>query len=235
MVLAGLKLITPDAARTSEIVRTKAFLSDDEISQVEAAANEVNALNPVPNWDTVYLQSEQYFKLHLADIYAKIQKLVVDVDAQHWGMLPELEKQMGSTDGVNARCVEFHEYGKHARRTCGLHIDSGSVFTVDIMLSSTSDFDGGEFATDSAKHLPSVSNTCSEEDPSQISTLKVQTFEKGDAIVFVSHKRHSVTPVTSGTRRVLVLEFWEGSECKGPHRCMNPACGWEYDLDSIEC
>ena len=41
----------------------------------------------------------------------------------------------------------------------------------------------------------------------------------GDAIVFCSHKHHSVRPVTRGTRRVLVVEFWEGEERACGHRC----------------
>ena len=41
----------------------------------------------------------------------------------------------------------------------------------------------------------------------------------GDAIVFCSHKHHSVLPVTRGTRRVLVVEFWEGCERACGHRC----------------
>ena len=41
----------------------------------------------------------------------------------------------------------------------------------------------------------------------------------GDAIVFCSHRHHSVRPVTRGTRRVLVVEFWEGEERECGHRC----------------
>ena len=41
----------------------------------------------------------------------------------------------------------------------------------------------------------------------------------GDAIVFCSHRHHSVRPVTRGTRRVLVVEFWEGEERACGHRC----------------
>ena len=33
-------------------------------------------------------------------------------------------------------------------------------------------------------------------------------FERGDALLFVSHKPHCVAPVTSGLRQVLVMELW---------------------------
>ena len=45
------------------------------------------------------------------------------------------------------------------------------------------------------------------------------TFEQGDAIIFPSHKYHTVVPVLSGRRRTLILEFWCGEERLCPHRC----------------
>jgi hypothetical protein len=52
-------------------------------------------------------------------------------------------------------------------------------------------------------------------------------FEHGDVIIFPSHKHHCVQPVTSGIRRVLVIEFWYGEERKCGHRCETHwgACG----------
>ena len=49
--------------------------------------------------------------------------------------------------------------------------------------------------------------------------MKEHVFERGDALVFVSHKYHCVAPVTHGERRVLVIELWEGEERSCPHRC----------------
>jgi hypothetical protein len=42
---------------------------------------------------------------------------------------------------------------------------------------------------------------------------------KGDAVVFVSHKQHNVQAVTQGVRHVLVVELWEGIARKCGHRC----------------
>ena len=42
---------------------------------------------------------------------------------------------------------------------------------------------------------------------------------RGDAVAFVSHKYHCVTPVLSGERKVCVCEIWAGEERVCPHRC----------------
>ena len=73
------------------------------------------------------------------------------------------------------------------------------------MLSDTSDFEGGVLST-------------LEPDGSMIE----HTFERGDALIFPSHKYHCVTPVTAGRRNVLVCELWEGLPRRCPQRCSDP-------------
>ena len=212
----------PDTAGKFSVVRTKQFLNLHEIEEIKAAALAMSKLNPVPKWDTVYLQNQHYFQNNHRHIYDKIKALVRDVDEEHWGLLQALEKTIGN--GVNARCIEFHEYSLNARRICGPHVDTGSLFTVDIMLSCTSEFEGAKFTTDRLPAEPV--------DPkARLPHTQRHRFEQGDAIVFLSHKLHSVTPIKSGTRNVFVLEFWEGSECQGSHRCMNLSCGGVYRDD----
>mmetsp|Transcript_20590 Transcript_20590/g.48850 ORF Transcript_20590/g.48850 Transcript_20590/m.48850 type:complete len:265 (-) Transcript_20590:165-959(-) len=236
--LPGLSLLDPSVASQSNVVRQEGFLSLEEIAQVEALMRRVQALRPVPRWDTVYLQCDHAFQHELPALYERIQNLVTRTDRANWGILSALEKRMG--EGVNARCVEFHEYGAKARRICGPHIDTGSLFTVDLMLSATADFEGGDFTTDyvsssSKSSLLAASGKKNEAKEARRHN-QIQEFEQGDAIVFVSHKNHSVSNLQSGTRCVLVLEFWEGSTCQGSHRCMNESCGWHYndDDDSYE-
>jgi hypothetical protein len=53
-------------------------------------------------------------------------------------------------------------------------------------------------------------------------TVLTHHFEQGDLVLFHSHKYHSVTPVTRGTRRVCVLEIWEGLPRRCPRRCTDP-------------
>ena len=49
--------------------------------------------------------------------------------------------------------------------------------------------------------------------------METQQFMAGDAIVFPSRKYHCVQPVTSGVRRVLIMELWCGEERNCGHRC----------------
>ena len=218
-----LDLQNPSTAGNSRVVRTKQFLSLEEIQQIVTAAQMTSDLTSVPKWDTVYLQDQLYFQIHHAELYEKIKALVKTVDEEHWGLLHALGKTVGA--GVNARCIEFHEYALDARRTCGPHADTGSLFTVDIMLSCTSQFQGAVFTTECGDD----DDGGAESKPAQLPRTQRHCFEQGDAIVFLSHKVHSVTPITSGTRRVFVLEFWEGSECVRSHRCMDIHCGGAYD------
>ena len=52
------------------------------------------------------------------------------------------------------------------------------------------------------------------------------TFERGDCLVFLSHKTHSVAQLTRGRRSVLVVEFWHECACVSNHRCMGQRpCG----------
>jgi hypothetical protein len=52
--------------------------------------------------------------------------------------------------------------------------------------------------------------------------LPVVNFSVGDAVVFVSHKYHSVTPVLRGRRKVLIVEYWRGASVSCGHRCEDP-------------
>jgi hypothetical protein len=82
------------------------------------------------------------------------------------------------------------------------HYDLNSLLTKDIMLSDETFFEGGHLQTYEAEGV-----------------LKKHTFQQGDALIFVSHKYHCVSRVTSGYRNVMVLEFWYRLERHCPHRC----------------
>lgn len=100
------------------------------------------------------------------------------------------------------RCVELHTVGPGGALPQQKHFDHGSLVTVDILLSPTTAFTGGVLHT---------------LEPN--GTLLPQPFEKGEARVFVSHKYHSVSPVTAGERQVLICEIWAGPERTCAHRC----------------
>ena len=252
--LRGRALLDPALAQHTSVVRTPAFLSAEEIAAVRAAAaahrhrlaqqrqrrqqqqqqqqqqqdqepecesEEVNRMAPL------YLQSGG-LPPSLAPLVAKIYAHACRVDAEHWG-LSSTRRRLRHP--VHARCVEYHEYSAARRRCCGCHYDSGSLWTVDIMLSDVADFEGGFLITTVRAPQEAASDGGVGGTPSQLAvkeTHKKHRFEQGDCLVFMSHKWHSVTPLVSGVRNVFVLEFWEGPPCFGNHRCMGKApCGSE--------
>ena len=106
---------------------------------------------------------------------------------------------------VALRCAEHHTVLRSGGLPIQQHYDHGSLITMDLMLSETSDFEGGTFRT-------------LEPD----GTLQARPFERGDLNVFLSHKYHCVDPVTSGRRQVFVCEWWEGLERRCRCRCTIP-------------
>ena len=117
----------------------------------------------------------------------RLMDLAREVDAKHWNVMNR------ATRPVVPRCVEYHTVEPGGSLPYPTHYDAGSLVTIDLMLSNTSDFEGGAFGTLEAD-----------------GSMQSYKFEKGDALLFVSHKFHCVQPVTAGRRNVLVMELWEG-------------------------
>eukprot|EP01048_Picozoa_sp_COSAG05_P012543 COSAG05_NODE_1263_length_5338_cov_44.046956_4_plen_427_part_00 len=102
------------------------------------------------------------------------------------------------------------------------HYDQGSVITVDIMLSDTTDHVGGKLYTlEPAAESAAAARSSTPAAANQWIARQHEEFTQGDAMVFVSHKYHGVTPLTAGSaRQVLVTELWQGEERACPHRCV---------------
>lgn len=125
----------------------------------------------------------------------KLMDAAARVDAKHWKLLTGRH--------VVPRCVESHLLSPGKDVLHPGHYDHGSVLTIDVMLSEPrADFRGGRFQTVEAD-----------------GSVRVHRLDKGDALVFVSHKPHFVEHVEVGERRVLIVELWEGLERTCPHRC----------------
>ena len=103
-----------------------------------------------------------------------------------------------------------------------MHIDLGSQLTLSLMLAERGSFDGGVFRTwcdatsDAADGLDakSVDGQRSAEGggggAEQGCWVRHDDLNVGDAMLICSEQRHTVTPVTSGTRHALVIELWDG-------------------------
>lgn len=156
-----------------------------------------------------YLNTAGVFERALPALRSKLIAAAFEADARHWHVLG------GATHDVVPRCAEYHVSNPPGGLPYPDHFDEGSLLTIDVMLSENGAFDGGQFCTLEAD-----------------GTLTAHPFQKGDALVWVSHKPHCVEPLTRGQRRVLVMELWEGRERHCGHRCETHwgACyhpGWE--------
>eukprot|EP00310_Coccolithus_braarudii_P022591 CAMPEP_0183340204 /NCGR_PEP_ID=MMETSP0164_2-20130417/6838_1 /TAXON_ID=221442 /ORGANISM="Coccolithus pelagicus ssp braarudi, Strain PLY182g" /LENGTH=239 /DNA_ID=CAMNT_0025510305 /DNA_START=137 /DNA_END=853 /DNA_ORIENTATION=- len=189
---------TEQAQRTS-VVRLPCLLDAHEIAQVHALQAEAGSLMGSAGrtsanqaaayragaWETKYLSTDGIFGERVPQLRAKLIRAVLDVDAERFSLCA------GANHTVLPRCVEYHQVEPGGSLPYPHHHDSGSVLTIDVMLSSTQEFEGGTFQTLEAD-----------------GKLHPHKFEQGDALVFVSHKPHCVSPVTAGRRNVLVMEMW---------------------------
>mmetsp|Transcript_111813 Transcript_111813/g.216661 ORF Transcript_111813/g.216661 Transcript_111813/m.216661 type:complete len:289 (-) Transcript_111813:358-1224(-) len=194
-------------------------------------------------WHVSYLHTSGWFRSTFPDLKCRMFEAVSRVDAeQQWHLLSPEKTEVGDVSplgkdskitglladdvqlqpeklniaekrckaqGCNVRCAEYHVHcGPSPALPDRYHHDTDSLVTLDILLTDSSEFQGGVFQTLEAD-----------------STMNPVTWSVGDALVFVSHKYHCVQKVLAGERRVLVLEFWRGPECRCPHRCL---AEWPY-------
>lgn len=197
-------------AQPTNVVHVKNFLSPAEVEDLHQLHTELkpqlgsagrNSSNQAAayrngSWETTYLSTDGHFARARPELRQRFLDTAKAVDEKHWGLLRT------ATAPVVPRCVEYHTVEPGGSLPYPTHYDAGSLITVDVMLSDANDFEGGQFAT-------------LETDGS----MRPHSFDKGDALVFVSHKFHCVSPVTAGRRHVLVMELWEGVERECAHRC----------------
>mmetsp|Transcript_48092 Transcript_48092/g.108026 ORF Transcript_48092/g.108026 Transcript_48092/m.108026 type:complete len:236 (-) Transcript_48092:5-712(-) len=197
-------------AQRTPVVRFRKLLSDGDITQVlrchEAALAAGDPL--VTNPQNRQHKRKRCLFLHgksvpLAGqllgqaprVLAKIIRAAVSAQEKgNWGR-EDGDKDL-ALDGVDVkrcsiRVVEMWEYEPGGGLVEDHHFDAGSIVTAVCLIND--DFKGGEFRTLEAN-----------------GERKEHDLEKGDVLCFVSHKYHSVAPVTSGRRQALVVELWEG-------------------------
>ena len=180
-----------DEAQPTHVVHIRQFLSDFEIDALHekhahlkpklgsAGRNANNQAAAYRNgaWETSYLSTDGLFAKTMPDLRQRLISLARDVDAQHWKILDR------ATDPIRPRCVEYHTVEPGGSLPFVHHYDAGSLLTIDVMLSDSSEYEGGVFRT----------LECD-------GSMKEYAFEKGDALIFVSHKFHwyftGVEPVT---------------------------------------
>ena len=133
---------------------------------------------------TGYLHCGGRMARDLPELLAKTMSVMREADADSWGLLQGVDDQV--------RVLEYHEYTRGGAVANPKHCDSGSLVTMSVLLSDAADFTGGCFTT---LELDG-------------SVTKFSDVKRGDGLVFVSEKWHSVQPVLSGVRRSFVTELW---------------------------
>jgi hypothetical protein len=211
-------------AQKTKVVRHQKFLSSAEVREVLAVVygSDLSAYTSNYNEDqdekgnpvhtTTYLQTHGLFYKRLGWLQQRIRELVQTVSVeQGW----PFDLQRG---GIwNVRVAEYHEMRVGGSLPHVEHYDIGSLITVDIMLQTAEE--GALFQTLEAQdNIKSVSDT----KVASGANMKTHEFTEGDALVFVSHKYHSVTPLLRGSRKVLVVEYWHGRRRRCGHRCDKP-------------
>lgn len=202
-----------EIAQLTEVVSAPNFLSDCErlnllnymkhcgLPAYTSNVTEDISESGYPIHTTTYLQTNNIFEAELGWLYLRIRKLAKDVNAsQWWGF------NIGDSCSFNVRVAEYHEMYKGESLRNNKHYDCGSLITVDIMLHEANE----------GAQLQTLELIDGEE------KLKQHPFRNGDALVFVSHKYHCVSPLIEGIRRVLVVEFWNGKKRCCGHRCDIP-------------
>ena len=210
------RLVQEDVAQRSSVVQLPQFLSGNDIEHLLAAGKLVRRdleragdvglhdlayrqSSPEQTWTTVFL-NHRLADL-LPELHARLFAAAREVDArQGWSLLD------ADRHSLNFRVAELHSVQPGGGLRQQTHFDHGSLLTLDLMLSEPGvDFDGGELQTLESDN-----------------SVLTHRFERGDLVLFHSHKYHSVTPVTRGMRRVCVLEIWEGLPRRCPRRCTDP-------------
>eukprot|EP01062_Namystynia_karyoxenos_P040692 TRINITY_DN29648_c0_g1_i1.p1 TRINITY_DN29648_c0_g1~~TRINITY_DN29648_c0_g1_i1.p1 ORF type:complete len:477 (+),score=130.27 TRINITY_DN29648_c0_g1_i1:83-1432(+) len=204
--------LTPAEADATAPVIVPALLTPEEVALVVAtceplcasdggggeddAPSNIFELDGVAEMEDAYHACSEHHVVHLhrggsvpaglEGVAAKLRSAMEAADA--WGILEA--RPPGS---VNVRCLEYHRYVSGGGVNDEEHRDAGSLLTASVLLATPgADFSGGDFITwergERAAH---------------------QLRAPGDAVVFLSEKRHNVTRV-DGLRRALISELWQG-------------------------
>ena len=208
-----------DEAQKTSVVKVKSFLSPSEIDVILHTVKQSNLSAYTSNNEedvnkdgdpihtTTYLQTHNTFEEKLGWLHQRVLRIIRSLNkANQWGF------HINKLSSLNVRVAEYHEMEVGGALRNAEHYDIGSLVTVDIMLQEATE--GAIFQT--------LESSVQDINGSAESYLRPHPFQAGDALVFVSHKYHCVSPLLAGSRKVLVIEFWNGQKRICGHRCDIP-------------
>lgn len=206
-------------AQLTSVSKVRHLVSDLEINAIlrvvqesrlpayTSSAEEDVDVDGKPIHTTTYLQTDNIFETELRWLHRRLLKVVRRMNKiNKWGL------DANGSSSLNIRVSEYHEMRVGGALRNPQHYGIGSMVTVDIMLQE---------ATEGAVFQTLETTVQNHADPSNV-YLRNHPFAAGDALVFVSHKYHCVSPLTEGSRKVLVVEFWTGKKRHCGHRCDLP-------------
>ena len=164
-MLSGLQSCgCPHFSVPTEIAEIDAF----HAAQSHECGRLAKASDPVTGaavWTTTYLSTDRRFNHRFPELLQRMLHAAA-------GSGQDAIRRFRSGTVLKPRVVEYHTVTPGGALRHEEHYDSGSIYTFDVMLARPGDdFDGGEFV---GGDEPAVN--------------------AGDAIVFCSHKHHSVRP-----------------------------------------
>ena len=204
-------------AQRSRVVAVPGALSPEDIAGVEAfhgrhgrslgtsgrTEGNGSAAFKTGRWETSFLHTSGLARKEIGATLEALKAHVVAADALSGAPLLAANGGPIPAEALVPRTVERHVVLPGGSLNYPTHHDAGSVYTIDVLLCDPADYGGGVLSTLEAD-----------------GGHEAHAFAKaGDGFVFQSHKFHSVSPVTRGERRVLVVEYWIGEERTCAHRC----------------
>jgi hypothetical protein len=196
-------------ARESEVICERNLFGEEELSLIDTIVKEVQDRESVIDNNSQNAGHHKKICTFLSNPpHNTFQKHTILLDkilhfaqfAWDKGKYSGTEQKLGPLHAVHGgvaslhlRLVEHWEYSPGGGLVDPDHYDNNSVLTIVCLLSDSSTFEGGIFRTNEPN-----------------GKMIEHTMNRGDVICFVSHKLHNVLPLTSGTRRSMVIELWQG-------------------------
>ena len=130
-------------AQATPVVRLPAFLSPDEIAEIDAfhaatshecgrLAKASCAVTGAALWTTTYLSTDRRFNQRFPELLQRMLTAARAADVAHFG-------DFGSRAVLKPRVVEYHTVTPGGALKHEQHYDSGSVYTFDVMLARPGD------------------------------------------------------------------------------------------------
>ncbi len=139
-----------DAVAT-RVKRVPRFLSEADIASLHAVANvartTASGYTPQATLDrqlreggrTVWIN--HFLREELPELHGRILQAAKEADEELWGGV------LNDRAMLSIRSAEYHTVMHEGGVAMAPHADHGSLITIDLMLSDTSEFEGGQFQT----------------------------------------------------------------------------------------